>query len=73
LLGIVGNVLVLVKRILLTQICSFVAGRDSRAIGTHPGIHLFPSGDSGSSGSPPGVRICDTISSAARLFALKLF
>jgi hypothetical protein len=54
--GVAGNVLVIHERIFLTQISSFVAGRDSRATETHHDIHLSPSGDSGSSGSPAGLR-----------------
>ena len=54
--GVAGNVLVFPERFFLTQISAFAAGRDSRATATHLGIHLFPSGDSGSSGSPPGLR-----------------
>ena len=44
--GVAGNVLILPERIFLTRISSFAAGRDSRTTETHPGIHLFPPGDS---------------------------
>jgi hypothetical protein len=49
-----GNVLVIHEQILLSQISLFVAGRDLWATEAHPDIHLFSSGDSGSSGSPSG-------------------
>jgi hypothetical protein len=42
---VAGNVLVFPERFFLTQISAFAAGRDSRATATHPGIHLFPSGE----------------------------
>jgi len=54
--GVPGNVLVLPERISLTQRSASEVSGDSRATDTHPGVHLFPSSDSGSSGSPRGLR-----------------